>query len=100
MVNRKLNRPAYKVRNIPIFWLHEVMTSKWRCRSCFEEQPPSICFEVMYRDARKGEKGKSSDARKLFLCMSCAEDMLQTTLNKVSIVKKHGKEGLNLFEDI
>lgn len=100
MVTRKLNRPAFKVRNIPVFWLHEVVTSKWRCRSCFEEQPPSVCFEVMYRDARKGAKGQTSDARKLFLCMKCAEEMLSVTLDKVKIVKQHGKDGLSLFDEV
>lgn len=100
MVRRKLNRPAYKVRNTPIFWLNEMLRSNWTCKCCYEEQPPSVCFEVIYRVAKKGAKGESSDARKLFLCMKCAEDMLQTSLSKVKIIKEHGVDGLSLFEDV
>jgi len=101
MVTRKLNVPAYKIRNIPVFWLHEVVASEWRCRSCLKEQKkPSVCFEVMYRVAQKGQKGQSSEARKLFLCMECAEDMLSTSLDKVKIVKLHGKDGLSLFDEV
>jgi hypothetical protein len=100
MVQRRLNRPAFKVRNSPIFWLKELKTSKWPCKMCYEEQPPSVCFEVVYRNAKKGEKGNTSDAKKLFLCMKCAEEMLQTSLDKVRIIKEHGVDGLSLFEDV
>jgi len=101
MVSRRLNRPAYKVKNIPIFWLHELAKSSWRCRNCMEEQtPPSVCFEVMYRDAKKGKKGATSSARKMYLCMDCAKDLLSVSLDKVKIIKTHGKDGLSLFDEI
>ena len=106
MVARKLNKPCYKVSRMPVHWLHEVVTSTWRCQNCIQSQPKgSIAFEMWIRNARKGvppsDESKHVDkARKTYICLQCASDMLEASLDKVNLVKRLGKEALQMFEEI
>jgi len=101
MVGRKLNKPTYKVRSYPLFWLQEYQKSKWFCKKCgLEQSEGSIVFEMYVRFARKDAESSIDKPVKLFLCLTCAEDALQTTLDKVRLAKNVGAQGYKLFDEV
>jgi len=102
MVDRHFNKPAYKNRGIPVFWLREYRTVRWNCHECGKTQKNgSFCFELWVRFARKGEKGENIDKPvKRFFCLECAEKMLSGVLEKVRLLRTRGPEAYKLLEEM
>lgn len=85
MVRRKFNC------RVGEFWLKEVGTS-WRCRKCGSVQASgTVAFEILV-------KRVSSGVGRSFLCLDCASDLLETSLDKVRTVKTFGKDAFCVFD--
>jgi hypothetical protein len=90
MVSRKnLNVPAYKIGNIPVFWLKEIK-SEWFCGACKRNQKNNISLQV---DVKRREKS-------FFLCLECAYEMCDEVLTNVKILQKGGPDALRLAKDM
>lgn len=104
MVERKkaLNKPCFKINAFPVLWLHEVKSSEWFCRNCSKPQKGgNVAFEILARFARKGEPGKEIDKPiRLYLCMDCAELLLDTALDKVRLCKRFGADGFEMVTSL
>lgn len=102
MVGRRLNKPLAKCRQYVVFWMQQVLASRWFCRQCSKMQEKgSLAFEVTVRFARSGAKGEKNDSPvKLYYCLDCAEVLLAETLEKVKTAKKHGADGYRLLDEI
>lgn len=103
MVVRKLNKPTFKIGQYPTFWLQEMQKSEWFCRGCSPlnstQKAGTVAFEMYVRYAKKNAKSKDEPIR-LYLCMNCAEEMLETSLDKVRLVKQHGAVGFKMFDEV
>jgi len=102
MVERRFNKPLAKIGNIPIFWMQQMLTSTWSCAACHTQQPKrSLVFEITTRFARARIPGAAKDGvQKKYICLNCAENMLDETLDKVRLARKHGPQGFKLIEGL
>lgn len=100
MVERALNIPGAKIGNSPVSWLREHPRTVWFCSLCHKEMPKgSFCYERTVHVQRQ-EQGKplTVQSRK-YLCLSCADVMLNEELEKVGIIAIHGSGGYKLFKN-
>jgi len=104
MVDRHFNRPAWKSKGLPVFWLREFRQARWLCHECgLRQESGVVAFEFWVRFVR----GKTSDGEKdvekfvkRFFCLGCAEKMLSEVLEKVQLLKLRGVVGFRLLEEI
>jgi hypothetical protein len=120
-IERKFNKPLYKVRHTAVFWVKEFPKVAWRCHKCGAEQKKgSLAFELTVKFAEKtyemptpeyDEKGQVSNMKpgketwtekpvKHYLCMDCASTMLIETNEKVLMLKQLGIDAFKLFEEL
>jgi len=109
MVRRKLNIPAGKIGNKPVFWLRELVTAKWFCHACKSEQPvATVAIEVFLREAMRVQKEDLPELRKLkefrgmkkYICVNCAVKMLDEVSDDVKLLQSQGVDGFKLMKDI
>ena len=104
MVARRLNKPVVKVGFYPVFWFNQVQRSEWNCRMCLERfhSVDSVAFEVLVRGAAPKANprppGDGAPGIKLFLCITCAEKLLQDALEKVQRVRAYGPDAHQFME--
>lgn len=93
MVSRKnLNVPAFKVGNVPLFWLKEI-TSEWWCSVCKKRMSNAVSLQVSV----KLNKDKYSS---YFICMSCSKELLEEVATKVEIIERGGVTSFRLSQDM
>jgi hypothetical protein len=97
MVTRKFNRPLCHVRSSPLFWLHRVGV-EWSCRKCGARTKDSVSFEVHHK-LSSGSGGQGT-VLKSFLCLSCAEQLLEEALSKVKLCRSKGPDGYDMMMSI
>ena len=99
MVDRRLNKPIYKVGVFPVFWLRAI-GADWNCRKCQKVQPKqSVAMEITVRYATSELKGPGTPV-KLYLCLACSDAMLQEMTEKVQLCKAQGPEAYKLFTEM
>jgi uncharacterized protein YlaI len=120
-IERKFNKPVYKVGRNAVFWVKEFQKISWNCHKCGAEQKKgSLAFELTVKYSEKihesptaifDEKGMISNLQagkeswlekpiKHYLCMNCASTMLTETNEKVMLLKRLGIDAFKLFEEL
>lgn len=105
MVQRRLNKPVAKIGAYPLFWFREVSVV-WSCRKCSKQQVAgSVATEICVRYAGKGLtkdqlKDQFDKAVKMYLCLSCTEEVLTECIDNVRMCKTVGAEGYMLFTKV
>jgi hypothetical protein len=102
---KKFNAIAGKIQHMGVFWFKEYVTCDWHCQRCRALKPKgSIAFELSSRNVTKIQTMEKTEwlekALRHFLCLDCAAALLEETLDKVNIVKAHGKNGFKLIEGL
>ena len=52
------------------------------------------------KNVPKNIESKPDEHWRAYLCLQCASTALETSLDKVNIVKAHGVKGFNMFEEL
>lgn len=104
MIKRKFNKSVASINRDPIYWFREVGVP-WNCRQCGAQQPKgSVSFELVSRQITTTNIPKDSVlrdlAKKHFLCLSCAEQLIEKTLDRIRLMKSNGPEGYDLVMDV
>jgi hypothetical protein len=98
MVSRKLNKPVFKIHQYPVFWVREILASEWHCHNCYRVmEKGTVAFEVIVRFARKDANAEKDIPLKKYICLSCAEKMLEESLEVVKIIKVQGVESYKVL---
>lgn len=104
-VLRRFNRPIGRVGGVPAFWMHQSIAVDWRCRMCNALMPKgSVTFEVFVgrKSATQTPAGMvyKQEGAKSFLCLECAEKMLEDAIERVRLVKERGPDAYDLLHSI
>ena len=114
MVLRSINIPVGKVGIHKVFWMHQVKTGKWFCRSCgIQQEREAMAFEMTTTFSKRRTIGGvpiqewqekiESPLRmpvKLYLCMACAEKVLEEAVEQVKICRNVGPEGYAVMRSL
>jgi hypothetical protein len=106
MVQRRLNVPVGKIGVVQPFWMSQVLSSEWVCRSCRCQQPKlSVAFEMWRKGGSKPSAVQGSGnvvqwGEKTYLCLACAETLFAETLDKIRVCKELGPEAFRLMEEV
>jgi hypothetical protein len=90
------NMPIGRVTGRAVFWL-QMKGTDWFCSACRKQSPKnSLLFEC--RIPVPKDNNPSEGVRR-YLCLDCAEKLLEDALTKVQTAKNIGPEGLRMFEE-
>jgi hypothetical protein len=91
MVGRRFNQPVGSVMGAATFWLMQPGTS-WQCRACLQRCEGGTCCLQLFQRFDKGLVVK-------YVCLGCAEKLLEDAMDKVKLLKQHGPDGYMLFKE-